>query len=70
MSFLLLILVVGSLIAVCIIGMSVGLLQNKTFRSCGCSSVTYKGEKIRCPGCTDTDEDEAPQVSCCTKSNA
>lgn len=66
MSFLILIVVVGALIAVCIIGMSVGLLQNKTFRSCGCSSVTYKGEKIRCPGCTDTDEDEEQPSSCST----
>jgi len=70
MNALALILVVVVLLAVCMIAMSVGLLQNKTFRSCGCSSVTYKGEKIRCPGCTDTDEDETVKTSCCTQSVA
>ncbi len=32
--------------------MAVGLIfRGKTFTSCGCGSITYKGEKIRCPGC-------------------
>lgn len=41
----------------CCLAMAVGLiLRNKTFTSCACASITYKGEKIRCPACPEEDE--------------
>ena len=64
MDFILLIAVVGGILAACVIVMAVGLLQNKTFKSCGCSSVTFNGETIRCPACPNK-EPEEPGVSCC-----
>ena len=45
-------------IALCLLGMAVGvILRGKSFKSCGGASVTFRGEKIRCPGCVE-DNDE------------
>ncbi len=45
-------------VAVCILAMSVGLIfRNRGFTSCGCASITFRGEKIRCPGCPEKDDD-------------
>ena len=43
MNFLILLVVAVVLIAICIAGMAIGLLQNKTFRSCGCAGLSYRG---------------------------
>lgn len=46
------------ILALCLLAMAVGVIfRNKTFTSCGCASITYRGEKIRCPSCPDTDEE-------------
>ena len=51
---------------VCLLLMSVGvIIRNKSFKSCGCASIEFNGEKIKCPGCCD-DESEATQ-KCCAK---
>ncbi len=63
MNFLLLAGTVIGIFAVCLVAMAVGvIIRNKTFTSCGCASLTYRGEKIRCPGCTDRAPDEAEEV--------
>ena len=42
------------IMGLCMLGMAVGvIIRNKTFTSCGCASMTFNGEKIRCPGCTE-----------------
>ena len=57
MNWTLLLFSIG-IVAGCILAMSVGvILRNRSFTSCGCASINFRGEKIRCPGCTETDED-------------
>lgn len=59
MNFTLLLIVSVSVVAVCVLAMAVGLLiRNRSFTSCGCAGITYRGEKLRCPGCTEGDEGE------------
>jgi hypothetical protein len=42
--------------AICVLAMAVGvLIRNKGFKSCGCASITFRGEKIRCPGCSESE---------------
>lgn len=54
MSFLGLFLVSVVVVGICLLAMAVGIMiRNKSFSSCGCASITIRGEKIRCPGCTE-----------------
>ena len=58
MDFLTLSIVVG-IFAACILIMAVGLIiRKRSFTSCGCAKITFRGETIRCPACPD-DEDGA-----------
>jgi hypothetical protein len=42
---------------ICVLAMAVGLIfRNKTFTSCGCASISYRGEKISCAACPDKDK--------------
>jgi len=60
MSFVQLVVVVAGVLALCVVAMAVGVIfRNKTFTSCGCASVTYRGERIRCPACPEKEEDES-----------
>ncbi len=48
------------IIGLCLLAMSVGLIfRGKTFTSCGCASITFRGEKIRCASCPDKEEKSA-----------
>ena len=58
MDFLTLLIVSMAVLALCVLAMAVGvMIRNRGFSSCGCASITYRGQKIRCPGCTEKDED-------------
>ena len=54
--------------ALCLLGMAVGMLiRGKSFTSCACSSITFDGEKIECPGCVGDERstgDQAKQKRC------
>jgi len=59
------------IIAVCILIMAVGaIFRGKTFSSCACGSITFKGEKIDCPGHVDNggDGETVPKQGCCKNS--
>ena len=68
-GFLLLAMVAAVLLGVCLVGLSVVVLvRRKPLRSCGCASITFGGETLRCPGCTssepcDREPDEAATPS-------
>jgi hypothetical protein len=56
MENLTLILVAALLLSVFVAAMiAVVYLRKKPFTSCGCSSVTVNGERIRCPACPEKD---------------
>lgn len=62
MNFLFLFLVVMGIFAVSLLAMGIGaIIKNKTFTSCGNASITYKGEKIKCPACLFKKGDEPPE---------
>lgn len=48
------------ILGICVLFMAVGVIfKGKTFTSCGCASIIYQGEKIRCAACPDKDDDPA-----------
>lgn len=63
MSYFLFILIAAILIiAACILAMAVGvILRNKSFKSCACASITYKGERIDCPAACPEPGNAAPE---------
>ncbi len=61
MNFLFLTSIVIGIIGICSLIMAIGLLRGKTFTSCGCASIDYQGEKIKCPGCVDNHETPKPE---------
>jgi hypothetical protein len=64
MQILTYIIAVIVIVALCLLAMSVGLIfRGKTFTSCGCASITFRGEKIRCASCPDKDEDSGDKPS-------
>jgi hypothetical protein len=49
------------IVALCMLAMAVGvIIRNKSFKSCGCASITYQGERIDCPSACP----ESPETSC------
>lgn len=56
LQFLFMLMVVIGFFMISLLLMAVGvIIKNKGFKSCGCSSVIYKGERIRCPACPGDD---------------
>ncbi len=49
------------ILALCFLGMAVGVIfRNKSFKSCACATITFNGERIDCPGhVPEPDADEA-----------
>ena len=59
MSYFLIIFIAALVaVALCMLAMAVGvIIRNKSFKSCGCASIIYKGERIDCPGaCPESSE--------------
>ncbi|MDF3129373.1 ApbE family protein [Kiritimatiellaeota bacterium B1221] len=54
MTFLILIPIVLAVLLICVLGMSVGVLNGrKPIQHCGSSSRQYKGQEIDCPLCSN-----------------
>lgn len=61
MEFLTLLIPAVLILALCFLGMAVGVLfKDKTFRSCACGSITFRGERIDCPGHVPEPESDEP----------
>ena len=59
MDFVQLVIITMVVLALCVLAMAVGVIfRNKSFTSCACASITFRGEKIRCPACPEKDEEE------------
>ena len=57
-GFLVILLIVCAVFGLCLLAMAVGvILRGKCFKSCGCGKITFRGVTIRCPGCTEGDDD-------------
>jgi hypothetical protein len=73
MDFLTLIIPAILVLALCFLGMAVGIIfRNKSFKSCGCGSLTYRGERIDCPGhvpegTSDDTANAAASGGCCRR---
>jgi hypothetical protein len=70
MDFLTILIPAILLLALCFLGMAVGVIfRNKSFKSCGCGSLTVRGERIDCPGhvpdAAEGDARERHQGGCC-----
>jgi len=49
------------LVGLSMLAMAVGVIfRNKSFKSCGCASIRYKGERIDCPSACP----ESPETPC------
>ena len=49
------------LIGLCFLGMAVGVIfRDKSFKSCGCATITFNGERIDCPGHVPEKDDAEP----------
>jgi hypothetical protein len=54
-----------AVMAVALLAMAVGvIIRNKSFTSCGCASIRFRGETIRCPACPSDGDDDRPAASC------
>lgn len=52
------------ILGLCLLGMAVGVIfRGKSFKSCGCASIEFRGERIDCPACV-REGTEAAGVSC------
>ena len=67
MTYFLLILVVAIVVTgFCLLAMGVGVIfRGKCFKSCGCASMEFNGERIECPGHV---ADEEPEPGRCDRS--
>lgn len=58
-GFLVILLAVSVIFGLCLLAMAVGVIfRNRCFRSCGCGKITFRGVTIRCPGCTEGDDED------------
>jgi hypothetical protein len=72
MDFLTVLIPAILLLALCFLGMAVGVIfRNKSFKSCGCGSLTFRGERIDCPGhapdAAEGDARETHRSGCCRR---
>ena len=68
MEFLSLLIPVVAILAMCFLGMAVGVIfRNKSFQSCGCATLTFNGERIDCPGHVPEEETVCEHRASCTK---
>ena len=59
MEFLLHFILALLILALCILAMAIGVIfRNKSITHCGGASMTFRGEKIRCPACLDKEVPE------------
>jgi hypothetical protein len=59
MEFLLHFVLAILILALCILAMAIGVIfRNKSITHCGGASMTFRGEKIRCPACLDKEVPE------------
>jgi hypothetical protein len=62
MEFLLHFVLAILILALCILAMAIGVIfRNKSITHCGGASMTFQGEKIRCPACLDKEVPECHQ---------
>ena len=63
-SFLVILLATAVVFALCLLGMAVGVIfRNRGFKSCGGSKICFRGIIIRCPGCSEEQDEEAGAAS-------
>lgn len=57
MSFVELLIPALVVIGLSLLGMAVGVIfRGRSFKSCGCASIEFRGERIECPACVGEEE--------------
>ena len=71
MQFLIVSIAAVVIVALCLLGMAVGVMfRNRPFESCGSASIMFRGERINCPGCVENAEEENAPTTPCGRSRA